>query len=367
MGLPDRGLSARVIRILALVTEAFGGRGGIAQYNRDFLSAVTALGADITVIARFASPQFECPTGVRQLGAKSTRTNFVISTLAVAIRKRPDIVFCGHVYMAPLGAIVARLFGAKLIVQMHGIDAWTLPSALVRHAVETAEMILCVSRFTRERVLCWARVQSERALVLPNTFSPQFSSGDINQFREKWGIVGKTVILTVGRLDPRERYKGHEQVIKCIPSLVQAGWDITYVVTGDGADRRRLEDIARNAGVFERVVFTGELSRTQLIEAYRAADAFVMASTGEGFGIAYLEAMACGVPVVSLAAGGAPDALCDGVLGVLVHNLGELDEGIKNALTSAKPNIAREVEAHFGVSVYRAQVGRIFHRLVSDS
>ena len=71
--------------------------------------------------------------------------------------------------MAPLAALIAKLKGAKLIIQAHGIEAWPRPSRLQRAALETADLVLCVSRYTRARILDWAAIAPERVLVLPNT------------------------------------------------------------------------------------------------------------------------------------------------------------------------------------------------------
>ena len=119
-------------------------------------------------------------------------------------------------------------------------------------------------------------------------------------------------------MDARERYKGHDRVIQALPQLVAAGHDVIYVVVGEGDDVGRLEALAVETGVADRVRFVGAVNRETLVDVYRAADLFVMPSTGEGFGIAFLEAMACGTPAVGLAIAGANDALADGELGAAV-------------------------------------------------
>ena len=143
--------------MLALVTDAFGGRGGIAQYNRDFLGALAGSGAvsSITVLPRLAPDPVETPTGITQDPPRRDRVRYAVAALRAALTKRPDLIFCGHLYMAPLCALIARLTRAKLIVQMHGIEAWPRPSRLQRAAVEAADLVLCVSRFTRA---CRARL-----------------------------------------------------------------------------------------------------------------------------------------------------------------------------------------------------------------
>jgi phosphatidylinositol alpha-1,6-mannosyltransferase len=305
---------------LALVTDAFGGHGGIAQYNRDFLSALAACPgiSAVEVLPRHAMDQAVLPDAIRQFPPHPGRLRYVIAALTAACRRPPDIVFCGHLHMAPLAAAITQCTGARLLVQAHGIEAWSVPSLPTRVAVEAADLVLCVSRHTRAAVVGWADILPERVVVAPDSVADDFTPGDGAALREAWGLNGKRILLTVGRLDARERYKGHDRVIAAIPALVVAGHDIAYVVIGGGEDRGRLEGLARGLGVSDRVHFMGAVSREVLTEAYRMADLYVMPSTGEGFGIAFLEAMACGTPALGLAFAGARDALADGMLGVAV-------------------------------------------------
>jgi phosphatidylinositol alpha-1,6-mannosyltransferase len=329
-----------------LVTEAFGGRGGIAQYNRDLLGALAAAEAvsSITVLPRLAPDPVVAPAGIRLDPPRLGRVHYAVAALRAALATRPDFVFCGHLYMAPLCAFIARLTHAKLIVQMHGIEAWPRPSRVQRRAVEAADLVLCVSRFTRACVLGWAAMAPEKLLVLPNTVGVAFTPGDGSALRAAWGLEDKRVLLTVGRMDSRERYKGHDRVIDAIPTLVAAGNDVVYLIVGEGDDRERLEIRAREAGLADRVRFVGVVEMPKLIEIYRMADLFVMPSTGEGFGIAFLEAMASGTPALGLDVAGAVDALADGELGTCVNESG-LAAVLTRALKSSNRDRDREVLA----------------------
>ena len=83
--------------------------------------------------------------------------------------------------------------------------------------------MLCVSRYTRAAVVGWAAIAPERVVVVPNTVAEGFTPGDGSALRAALGLDGKRVLLTVGRMDSRERYKGHDRVIAAIPALVAAG------------------------------------------------------------------------------------------------------------------------------------------------
>src|SRR5260370_5786508 len=215
-------LPESVLHILCLVTDAFGGRGGIAQYNRDLLSALLATGAfaSITVLPRLTpDPPGARDRLIKQAPARPGRLAYVITALRMAMSQRVDLVFCGHLYMAPLAAAIAALKGAKLIVQMHGIEAWPRPSRLRRAAVESADLVLCVSRYTRAAVLSWAAIAPERVLVIPNTVDEVFTPGDGAAIRAALRLEGKRVLLTVGRMESPERYQGHDVVIGTIREL----------------------------------------------------------------------------------------------------------------------------------------------------
>jgi phosphatidylinositol alpha-1,6-mannosyltransferase len=354
--------------MLALVTDAFGGRGGIAQYNRDFLGAVVSSGAvsSMTILPRLAPDRALPPDAIEQLPPRPGRIAYTLAALRTALSRSIGIVFCGHLYMAPLAALIARHAKARLIVQMHGIEAWPRPTRLQRAAVESADLVLCVSRYTRARVLSWAAIEPERVVVLPNTVGEAFTLGDASALRAKWGVEGKRVLLTVGRMDARERYKGHDLVIEALPQLVAAGHDVIYVVLGDGDDVPRLQSLAVNLGVADRVRFMGEVGLETLVDAYRIADLFVMPSAGEGFGIAFIEAMACGTPALGLSLCGARDALGNGELGVAISEA-ELPAAIMRLLVQPRPNshaLAVTVRARFGRAAFAANVCGVILRLL---
>jgi phosphatidylinositol alpha-1,6-mannosyltransferase len=355
------------LNILALVTDAFGGRGGIAQYNRDFLSSLVQgeSAASVVVVPRLAPDPAVPPTGIVQVLPRLGRVAYAWKALRIALSQHFDVVLCGHLYMAPLASLIARLCRARLIVQTHGIEAWPRPTRRRLAAGEAADLILCVSRYTRARVLDWATIAPERVLVVPNTVGEIFAPGDSTALRTAWGLQDKCVLLSVGRMVAHERYKGQDRTIAAIPKLVAAGLDVIYVVLGEGNDRPRLENVAREIGVADRVRFIGATALETLVAAYRMADLFVMPSTGEGFGITFLEAMACGTPAIGLNVAGARDALGDGDLGLLVTET-EFETALLMALERAKPDaqaLRAAVRGRFGHEAFSAGVRAALSRL----
>ncbi|MGH9678634.1 MAG: glycosyltransferase family 4 protein [Candidatus Acidiferrales bacterium] len=154
------------------------------------------------------------------------------------------------------------------------------------------------------------------------------------------------VILTVGRWDPTERYKGADTLISALPRVLQGVPDAFLVLVGDGADRPRLEQLAQECGVRERAVFLHQLTKEELFACYSACAIFALPSRGEGFGLVFLEAMAHGKPVIGGAHGGVPDVVEEGQTGLLVpHGAVEpLAAAIESLL--ADPKSAAEMGAH---------------------
>jgi len=130
-------------RILALVSDAYGVRGGIARYNRDLFEALAGAGAEILVLPRLGEiGALRLPAGIRQRPAIFGPLRFSLMSLWTAWRYRPvDVLFCGHVLMAPLAVVLARLLGARCWLQAHGTDVWIGRRDGVRRAIEAADQV----------------------------------------------------------------------------------------------------------------------------------------------------------------------------------------------------------------------------------
>lgn len=310
------------VRILALVGDCYGARGGISRYNQDLFEALAANGAELLVLPRLGDASgVSLPAGIRQWPPTFNRPLYSLISLWAAWRHRPiDVVFCGHVFMAPLAWALARFFAARYWLQTHGIDIWTPMSGLKRAAIESADLVTAVSRVTRRRLLEWSDLQPDQVRVLPNTVRNIFSPGPSPPaYRARLGVAGGPVILTVGRLASTERSKGHEMIFSLLPALRQQFPSLVYLVAGEGDDLPRLKQRAEALGLGDDVVrFLGYVPDAELPDLYRLADLFVMPSATEGFGIVYLEAAACGLRVLGGAGDGSMDAIQDSRVGSTV-------------------------------------------------
>ena len=331
------------MRILALVTDAFGGHGGIAQYNRDLLTALSASSrtSRIVCLPRHAEDaDTRLPAKIEQQSPVPARIPYALAATRLALSgQRCDVVFCGHLYHMPLAALVARLCRAPLWLQLHGVEAWACPSRAVRIAIRHAHLITSVSRYTRDRFLDWSRADPSRNKILPNTYNPRFTPGPKpRHLMQRHGLDGRKIILTVSRLSAEERYKGHDKIIAALPAVLRHHPTAAYLIVGDGDDRSRLEQLTHHSGVSEHVVFAGRVPDEALVAYYRLADMFAMPSTGEGFGIVFLEAAATGLPVIGGNRDGSVDALANGEIGLLVDpdDPGELADALIASLSRGR-------------------------------
>jgi glycosyltransferase involved in cell wall biosynthesis len=209
---------------------------------------------------------------------------------------------------------------AKLWTTTHGVDVWQPGPRLDNAGLRRSDLVTTVSEYTRGRLREWSGIPVERIRLLHNTIDlGRYTPGPPpRQLIERYDARGKKVLLTVGRLSVHERYKGQDRVIRVLADLERASGPLCYIVAGSGDDRPRLEQLARECNVSHLVQFAGFVPDEEIQDHYRLADVFVMPSTGEGFGIVFLEAMACGCPVIAGNRDGSVDALAHGELGRLI-------------------------------------------------
>jgi phosphatidylinositol alpha-1,6-mannosyltransferase len=249
--------------------------------------------------------------------------------------------------MAPLAWVLARLLGARYWLQAHGVDIWEPQSRLQRACIEAADLVTAVSRITRRRLLGWTDLPPDHVRVLPNTVRDFFAPGPpAPSLAGRLGLSRDCTgpfILTVGRLASTERSKGHERIFTAIADLRLRIRGLVYLIAGDGDDRPRLEECAREQGLGpECVRFLGWVSDEDLPDLYRLADLFVMPSTAEGFGIVFLEAAACGLRVLGGAGDGSIDTIQDARIGETVdpNDRAGLVDAIAHGLAAGRVNPA---------------------------
>lgn len=311
--------------VMGLFPE-LSGAGGVQRGGRHIAAIVACRAAEKGGPYRFFSLNDAKSIHHEEIGSKAfayrgfrrSKAAFVRASLQAAL-ERPRLVIAAHPYLAPVARLVQAAGKSRVIVFAHGIEVARRLSNVRRWSLAAASLVVAPSRDTQSLLVNVQGIPPEKTRILPWGLDPQFlqvppAGGALLRVPFPAGPV----ILSVARLDASERYKGVDTLIDALPAARAAAPEVSLVVVGDGNDRPRLEALARDAGVAGNVHFLGRLEGNQLRACYEQSAVFAMPSRGEGFGLVFLEAMACGRPVVGGAHGGTPDIIEDGVTGFLV-------------------------------------------------
>jgi phosphatidylinositol alpha-1,6-mannosyltransferase len=275
---------------------------------------------------------------------------FFTRSLALALTRRFDEI---HAFRAlPEGLVawlVARLTFRPVVIYAHGEELTTWGRGgkykAMRFALRHADQVIANSDFTRDELL-GMDVRAERIVIIHpgvdvDRFRPNLPCDDL-----KASISleqGEKLILSVGRLSRR---KGFDMVVKSLPELARRGLRVRYALVGIGEDAEHLKYLAQELDVDNRVHFLGHVNADDLARWYNACDVFAMPNREihgdtEGFGMVFLEAAACGKPVLAGRAGGTGSAVTHGMTGYRVN--GEDVTAVTDALADmlGQPTLAR--------------------------
>ncbi len=306
--------------------EVFSREGGIQSYVKDVFRAYNTLPEPLRGEVFLLRDEQGCvnPFESERLHfnyfkAKSSqvgRTKMTLALLKCLVQERPSHVFCGHAYLAPLVGTLCKPLGIPYTVITHGKEVWQPLPKLTKTNLQAASQIWTVSRYTREIASNANSLNNNKIQILPcavngDYFTPGPKPVNLS---ERYGLNGAKVLMSVTRLWSGDIYKGVDVTIRALSQIAEVFAEVKYLVIGRGDDQPRLRQLAKDLGVEDKVIFAGFVPTEELVEHYRLADAYIMPSQ-EGFGIVYLEAMACGVPVLSGDADGSADPLQDGKLG----------------------------------------------------
>lgn len=313
--------------------DLLASRGGIQTFSSYLLNALREI--DPGLVSRIfiknetypeSLPESESnwpPLTCTGAGPPWMRTlNFSFQSVMHSFRERPDLIITTHIHFSPAAQFIKKLFGIPYWVVAHGIDAWGVTDSALKSALKDADLVLAVSTHTRDRLLAEQRLDADRVVILPNTMneSQYVIRPKPRHLLERFQLLPEQpVILTVARLDNRERYKGYDRLIEGMPLIREALPDVRYLLVGKGKDRPRIEALIKQHGVENCVTLAGYVPDEELCDYYNLCDVFAMPSKLEGFGIVFLEALACGKPVLAGNQDGSVDALCHGELGVLIN------------------------------------------------
>jgi len=273
-------------------------------------------------------------------GYGANRIAFVIKALKEAAKA--DIIILSHINLAIVG-ILTKFINPKCKVYLvaHGIEVWRPLSFWQKKLLQRVDKVICVSNFTQEQMFQLHNVPSVKCTILNNAIDPFMQLPSRFEkpahFLNKYNITNNDpIIFTLTRLAATEQYKGHDQVIKVISRLKEKFPTIKYILAGqyDDDEEVRIRELIADNDVSQQVILTGFINEKDLPDYFLLADVFVLPSKKEGFGIVFIEALACGLPVICGNADGSIDAIRNGELGqaIDVTDLNALEDAITTVL-----------------------------------
>ena len=357
--------------------------GGIQHDSPCLVQALLELfpTAQLRVLSKNDAPSAALPDHVHAFGhlPKAIRTAaFATAGVAWAWKERPTACLLTHPHFAKV--LTALPFPAEVpvLAVTHGIETWGHLNGRLLAGLKRCRGCLPVSEFTRQVMLQEGGFDPQRLITVPDTFRENaFSPGPKPDYLlQRHGLTKEQPLLfTVGRLAASESYKGQDRVIAALPAIRRVFPEARYLIAGSGDDAERLRQCAAAHGQTEAVIFAGYVPEHELADYYRLCDAFVMPSTGEGFGIVYLEALASGKPCIVGNRDASPEALGHGRLGLVVDPLSTdaIAEAVLTLLNRQhdKPwlhepdTLHREVIALFGFAAFKRSLANALQALLS--
>lgn len=368
------------MKVLYLTLGVFD-KGGIARYGRYQVSALRdMLGDDSIDVLSLMAPDddaFESPFSVRWHGPTSKRLRrirMVWRALRLATA-RPDIIWSGHVNLASLGLVLARLSGAKPVLNIYGLEVWSKKRLDAQWGLRRTPFLVSDCNFTAEFVnkeMPWSGRQTYVAwdCVDCTRFKPGNPKPNV---LEKYGLDGdesRYKVLMLGRICHFSRHKGWERLVRVADKLRTS--DIVFIFAGDGSFREELQELVQRFqlnGVFK---FTGSIDENDLVDIYQYCDLFSLVSDrgegrGEGLPLTPLEAAACGKAIIVGNQDGSAEAVEDGRSGFAINPFDtdrhadlilalSQDRGLSSVIgESARPRIER----YFSYDKFKDQTASI--------
>ena len=367
------------MRVLFVALGVYEAMGGMEQFNQRVLRCLSEMGSSLRLEASAIALWDDPPRSGQVLerlnfaGCSRSKARAVAAFCREVFRSRPDVILYGHILLAPLAA-VARLLSprSRHVLCVHGREAWQEPfrgriPVRERLAARLMDRIVSVSRFTAQKMTGAYRLPEDLFRILPNAVDlPPGSSGTPLEAAPR---NGEFRLLSVARLDGGARHKGCDTVIRARALLRPSRQEVHYYVVGDGPLREQFERLAAELGVASSVHFLGYLDDRQLEQTYRSSHALALPSTGEGFGIVFLEAWKHGLPVVAGNVDASSEVVTHGVNGICVDPrspekiAGAIATLVKSPETAARMGLAghRTVTRQYTHEHFRKRLEEILH------
>lgn len=321
------------------VTNDFGPRaGGIETFIIGLIER-RAFASTIVYTSAQANSQEYDQMWEKKYGVKVIRdsSRILLPTPRVAQRisaliKTEGISVAAFGAAAPLGLLahsMKRSGIVRIVALTHGHEVWwakVFPFNLLLRRIGTGvDSLTYLGEYTRQMISRPLTQSAKNAMIkiAPGIDTDHFSPRNSDNLRQSLQLSDKKVIVCVARLVHR---KGQDKLIDAMPSILESISNAHLLIVGQGPYQSKLVKRVKKLGLEENVTFVGRINYEKLPEYICVGDLFAMPSRSrfgglevEGLGIAYLEASACGLPVIAGSSGGAPDAVVDGKSGTVVN------------------------------------------------
>lgn len=340
---------------ILFVTNDFGPRaGGIESFIMGLVERLPKDSVTVFTSSQGDTSAYDAKWKVDGVEVIRDRTKMLLPTprIAWAIRSivkktEPSVACFGAAAPLALLAPTLRKAGVQRIVSLtHGHEVWwakVFPFSLaIRRVGNTVDALTYLGDFTKRNISRSLSPKAQKAMVhlAPGIDTSHFVPLEApSELREELGLTHKSVIVSVGRLVPR---KGQDRLIEALPLISKSIANVHLLLVGEGSYRKSLEKMVAKRELGRNVTFVGRVNFAKLPAYFQCGDIFAMPSRSrlaglevEGLGIVYLEAGACGLPVIAGNSGGAPDAVVDGVTGIVVDgtNVNEIAAAIVRVLS----------------------------------
>jgi len=348
-----------VYKKILLVTNDFGPRtGGIETFVIGLLERISD--HEVTVFtsqqgdtSEYDQQWFE-KFGVRVIRDRSKillpswRVSRAVKEV-VASHNIEIVVFGAAAPLALMSSALRKSGVKKIIALTHGHEVWWAKifpfNFAIKRIGKSVDHLTYLGEFTRQAISKALTDKSAKEMVkiAPGIDTAHFiPQPDAMQKRKELGLQDKKIIISVGRLVHR---KGQDKLIEAMPDVLRKIPNAHLLIVGVGPYKNHLEKLVNKLSLKEDVTFAGRIMYDRLPSYLSAADLFAMPSRSrffglevEGLGIVYLEASACGIPVLAGNSGGAPDAVLEGVTGLCVDgtNVAEIASAVIEICSDAE-------------------------------
>lgn len=307
----------------------------------------------------------------------------LIFALYFVLTKNIKVIHCEKVLRVGLVAyLIKKILKTPYILYAHGEEITLRISVnkdTMQKIYDSATYIIANSNNTKNLLMGLGVNEGKIQIIYPGVDAKTFNPcTKFLPILKRHNLEKKRILLTVSRI---EKKKGHDNVIKSLPMVIKKIPNLVYLVVGKGSEENQLKHLVQELNLEKNVIFVGEAKSEELPAYFCCCDIFIMMNRDienkdiEGFGIVFIEASACGKPVIGGNSGGAKEAIVDGVTGFLVEptNLDKISEKIilllSNSALAQKlgSNGRKRAKTRFGWANYYKRIRSIENNIINKT